>query len=270
MLIDKRFVDVDFRAEPQFVFGDTGRAEQKCAGFRAYEDVEDIIPRSQWKELADHIDNTPNAGIESCISRVFNQSQEGSCVGNATTQQNETLQGKLFGKENVTLLSAISLYQLIGSSAQSGANVADAMDAASDTGTIPLDTPENRQRFGNIVMPHTGFRTHRPEGWQPIAKQFRINERLVIKTFDGLITAGLKGHAPVVGRAGHSILYLRPHFNGNTLLYLYVNSWLGWGQAMAGHDHGFGFDTERYIQSSAGWAFATRSLVIPDHLHLAA
>jgi hypothetical protein len=266
MQIDQRYLDVDFRAAKQYVMGDLGRNEERCASMASYEAAEPLIPQADWKPLAEHLQNTPGAGIENAITRIYNQSQEGSCVGNAATQQNETLQGKLFGKENVVQLSAISVYQQIGSSPNSGAMVDDAMDAMTSTGAVPLDNPANRARFGNVVMPHTGFYSKKPEGWKEVAKQFRANECLVIRSVEGLMTAGLRGHPIVVGRAGHSILYLRPVWNNNAWLWLYVNSWLRWGQAMAGHDHGFGFDSERLWRSSAGWAFAVRSIRTPDHL----
>ena len=43
----------------------------------------------------------------------------------------------------------------------------------------------------------------------------------------------------------------------NSLMYPYVNSWKeSWGFAMAGFNGGFGADTPRQVQMSAGWAFS--------------
>src|SRR6185436_17074046 len=97
--------------------------------------------------------------------------------------------------------------QLIGSSANSGASIDDALDETTNTGIIPLDTPENRAKFGSVVMPPTGFRSSRPAGWQEVAKHFRTDERLIIESIGGMISALFNGHPIVVGRAGHSICY---------------------------------------------------------------
>jgi hypothetical protein len=263
--LDNRFIDFDFRKQKQFVRGSIipRNAKELCAAMPTYEDSVPVIPSSQWKELADHVDNE-KSGAEWDISRIFNQSNEGSCVGNAETQDGEMKQAKQFGKENVTLLSAVSAYQLIGRSPGSGASVPNALEKGRTVGVIPLDTPENRKRFGNVVMPHTGFYTKRPEGWQPVAANFRIDEYYVVRSFEGLMTAGLLGHGAVVGRNGHSIRYIRPTYRGNDPFYLYVNSWReSWGFAAAAFKGGFGADSRRVIQSSASWAFVVRSWITP-------
>lgn len=264
--LDNRFIDFDFMTQPQFVRGSIipENAEELCAAMPVYEDAVPVIPSSQWKEIADHVDNE-KSGAEHYISRIFDQSQEGSCVGNAETQDAEMKQGQQFGKENVTLLSAVSAYQLIGRSPGSGASVPDALEMGRAKGIIPLDTPKNRERFGNVVMPHTGFYTKRPAGWEPVAANFRIDEYYVVRTYEGLMTAGLLNHGAIVGRAGHSIRYIRPTYQGNNPFYLYVNSWReSWGFAAAGFKGGFGADSSRMIQSSAGWAFVVRSWTTPE------
>jgi hypothetical protein len=159
MNLTNKYIDYDFRAAPkQYYRGSVipRNAAELCAAMPTYEDVVPPIPSNRWKEIADHIQAT-KSGIEWLISRIFNQAQEGSCVGNAATQRMETLQAKQFGKENVTLLSAVSLYQLIGRSPGSGAVVAHALDKLLEVGVVPLDTPANRERFGSAVMPHTGL-----------------------------------------------------------------------------------------------------------------
>lgn len=267
MQLDNRFIDYDFQAAPAMYHRGSiipANAAELCASMPAYEDAVAPIPSSQWKEIVEHIEAT-KTGAEWLISRVFNQAQEGSCVGNAATQMMEMLQAKQFGKENVTLLAAISLYQLIGRSPSSGAMVSDALDELRRIGVVPLDTPANRERFGDIVMPHTGFYTKRPQGCEAVAANFKADEFYVIRTYEGLITAGLVGDGAVVGRSGHSIKYVRPTFQGSKLLYTYVNSWReSWGFPMAGFKGGFGADSDRSIRSSAGWAFAVRSTITPS------
>jgi hypothetical protein len=267
MQLDNRFIDYDFQAAPkQYYRGSIipDNAKELCASMPSYEDVVPPIPSSQWKEIVAEIE-AQKAGIEWLISRIFNQAQEGSCVGNATVQKMETLQAKQFGKDRVTLLSAISLYQLIGRSPGSGAVVSDALDEVRRVGVVPLDTPANRERFGDAVMPHTGFYTKRPAGAADAAANFKADEFYVIRTYEGLVTAGLVGDGAVVGRAGHSIYYLRPTYESSKLLYPYVNSWKeSWGFPMAGFKGGFGADSERYVRQSSQWAFTVRSTVTPS------
>jgi len=268
--LDNRFIDFDFQAQNKWLLGSIidDEAKELCASMPVYEDAFEPIPSSQWKEIADHVDNE-KSGAEWDISRIFNQAQEGSCVGNAWTQDAEMNQARQFGKENVIPLSAISGYQLIGRSPGSGASVPNAMEKGTSVGLVPLDTPKNRERFGNIVMPHTGFYTKRPEGCEAVAANFRMDERYVGRTFEGLMSAGLRNHGAIVGRAGHSIRYVRPTYRGIDPYFLYVNSWReSWGFAAAGFKGGFGADSRRMIQSSASWFFVVRSYVVPGWIKL--
>lgn len=188
-----------------------------------------------------------------------------NCVGNAATQAQQIVQAKQFGKDKVTQLSASSLYQLIGRSPGSGAMVSDAYDELQKVGVVPLDNAENRARFGDVVMPHTGFYTKRPKGCEAVAANFRIDEGFVVRTYEGLLTAGVKGDPAVVGRAGHSITHLRPTKKDGRRYQLYVNSWSeNWGFGLAGFKGGFGLDSESYARSSAGWAFVIRSVPVPN------
>lgn len=179
-----------------------------------------------------------------------------NCVGAAGTQAMQVLQAREVGKDRVVKLSAISLYQLIGRSPNSGASVNDCLDELVKTGVIPLDTPENRAVFGDVVMPATGFYSKRPAGWQEVAAKFRLTEWWEVKGEEQLITALLNQHPVVVGRDGHSICYLRPMYRNGQLGVLYVNSWGDWGMPAAGHPSGFGWDSLSKVRSSARWAFA--------------
>ena len=263
MDFDPRYVDVDFLKEPRYVFGDkTG--PDFARGYAAYEDSTPDIPESQWPGLAEKLEHE-NAGMENLITRIFNQKQEGSCVGNATTQQNEIEQAVQFGKDRVVQLSAISLYKRIGSGPMSGANVSDALNEVTARGILPLDTPANRARFGDHVMPHTGFYTPFPAGWEKTAALFKGGEYSVVRSVAGLITALFNGHPVVVGRAGHSICYVRPVFKNGSLSVIYANSWSeDWGMGLGGFKGGFGVDSLSMIRSAAGWAFAMRSIVVPN------
>ncbi len=247
------FVDVDFTKEPQFVFGDLGAA---CFG--SYKEF--AAPIMSDAEINDWIEKTDaeGGGLDSLVVNIFDQGQEGSCVGNATTQAHQIKQAQQFGKDRVVKLSAISLYKQIGRSAQSGAVVSDAMAAIEETGILPLDTPENRAKYASRVMPPRGFGSRWPDSWRDTAKLFRGVEFNVIRSTAALYTACCQGHPVIVGRQGHSICYVRPTMKNGRRVFKYCNSWGNWGDA------GYGYDTESQVKMSASWAFAIRSVNIPE------
>jgi hypothetical protein len=267
MDIDDRWIDVDFTKEPQFVAGDLGRnpAARLC---RSSDDEVPIIPDRDWEGHVEQIDAS-GGGLDRYVKHVFDQGQEGSCVGNATTQQNMVMQAGQFGFRNVTLLSPMSLYKRIGRSPSSGAMVDDALDEMQVRGVLPLDTAENRTRFGNRVHPATGYNRSLPDGWEKVAREFRSDERFVVTTTQALISCLLRGHPIVVGREGHSILYLRPVYHGGKLFIKYVNSWSeDWGEGFGQLRGGFGYDSRSQFEQSARWAFAIRTLVVPSWLQI--
>lgn len=264
--IDPKFIDVDLALEADRLGIPTGDCGTRAFGDPApcYEDVVDVYPESDWKELS-NLAQVEKASLAWLIVWVLNQQNEGSCVGNAFTQGLMTLIAKVFGKDLAIQLSAISCYKQIGSSPNSGAMVDDGLEAIQNVGILPLDTGENRARFKH-VMPATGFRTPWPDGWKETAANFKVAEAHVVRSVPGLITALLKGHPVVVGRAGHSILYLDVIYKGNELFVLYVNSWGNWGAAAGTLESGFGLDSLRLIRSSAGWAAALRTPVVPSFM----
>jgi hypothetical protein len=260
--INDQFVDVDFTKDPNYVFGDLGVAT--FASFREYEKAEVPLTEAEIQACIEYCEAHPGTSLEYMLRRAYNQKQEGSCVGNATTQGVEEVGYKQIG-DRMPELSAISLYKQIGRSASSGAMVSDAMVAIEETGILPLDTPANRQRFGNHVMPATGFSTRYPDGWKETAAKFRGVEFLVIRNSVSLIYSALcKGHPVVVGREGHSILYQRVMNRNGRRVVKYINSWGNWGDAGGNLQAGFGYDTENQIRKSASWAFAIRSVTVPD------
>jgi intein/homing endonuclease len=183
-----------------------------------------------------------------------------NCVANACAQSHEIMQAAQFGKANVTALSAISLYKRIGRSPGSGAMVSDGLKESKDRGILPLDNAANREHYGGAVMPPTGFYEKFPAGWEATALNFRVDEWVVIRSLEGMLSALLNRKPVVVGRQSHSICYCRPMYRSGSLISKYANSWGSWG------DNGFGYDTLRQMSMSAGWAFAPLSIVIPKHL----
>ena len=260
--INPQFVDVDFPSEERYVRGSLTRT--RIATYASAKDVVPLIPESQWRAEHDRLEEA-GGGMERLVTRIFNQSNEGACVGNATTQQHQVMQAAQFGTNRVIQLSPISLYKRIGSSANSGAMIDDALDEMSSGGILPLDTADNRQRFGSHVMPATGFRTPWPSGWQSTAKLFTADERFVIGSVDELFSVLFRGFPVVVGRAGHSILYLRPVWDGRRWLVKYVNSWDDdWGEGFGLFPGGFGYDSASLFRESAEWAFGVRSIRVPS------
>lgn len=254
---DPRYIDCDFTREPQFTFGDLG-ARRFGAQLPTFEDAIPLIDESQWQPMCEQID--ASAGwTELLVTRIFNQGSEGSCVSNATTQAHEVIQAQQFGKDAVVQLSPISLYKRVARSAGSGSMLSDNLDELTSRGALPLDTPENVTKFKH-TMPATGFNRGLPQGWEDTAKLFCSLEWFDIRTVAGLATALLKGWPVVVGRGGHSIVYVRPFFRNGSLAVWFVNSWGNWGQGLGGFPSGFGVDTLSLIRQSASWAFALRSV----------
>jgi hypothetical protein len=263
-VINDEFVDVDFEKQPQFVFGDLGMG---AFGSRVsdYESTQPVLTDSQIMAEIEKIAEA-GGGAERLVTRIMNQGREGSCVANAFTQANQVIQALQFGKHKVVPLSAISLYKRIGRSPGSGAMVSDGIEEMVERGILPLDTPENRARFGSDVMPATGFYEKYPSGWEDTAAKFKGGEYHVVRSVEGLFTALCCQHPVVVGREGHSICYLRPMVRNGRRVVMYVNSWGNWGSAGGDFGYGFGFDTESQVRKSASWAVAVRSVVIPSDL----
>jgi hypothetical protein len=258
--IDLSLVDIDFTKCPEYVFGDTGPGE--LLGAAVFEDSMRTLSRAEVIAAADKME-AEKSGAEWLVTRIYDQSREGSCVGNACCQSHEVLQAKQVGRDKVVPLSAMSVYRHIGRSPSSGAMVPDGLRHLANVGAVPLDTPANREKFGNVVMPNIGWGSPFPQNWQPTAKAFRVTEWFIIRSVEGMLTALANNLPVVVGRQGHSIAYTGIVNRSGRLLAPYANSWgLRWGQPFGHMTGGFGFDSESQIRMSAGWAFAPRAAVV--------
>jgi len=258
--IDDRFLDVEFPDFDEYTFGaiETPRnVETLFANW--YEDAAKPLTDAELRAIAEQ--QNENGGAEEYVTQIFDQGREGSCVGNAGAQLVEVIQAKAYGRHNVVPLSAMSLYQQIGRSARSGALVSDALETLAETGILPLDTDENRARFGAAVFPATGFGRPWPDGWKATAENFRLAEFHVVRDLEHLLSALARQEPVVVGRSGHSICCLRLLWNNNQWAVLYANSWGRWGQGAGAFDYGFGVDTLSKVKASSRWAFVARSLV---------
>lgn len=271
-IIDPRFVDVDFEAEARKIgiahLGDNTPKAQRMGDapqglFGRYEEHFAVGTDAERKAAIERLD--VEGGIERLIRWILNQLREGSCVGQAWTQGHMTKFALQFGEANAVHLSATSGYKQIGRSPGSGAMISDALARGKDTGLLPLDTPENRQRFGGAVMPATGFYSPWPAGREAVQKQFRLDKVLICRSVAEVEQAGIDGHPVIVGRNSHSIMYCRPSLRSGRGV-LYVNSWGSWGFGAGGHTAGFGFDSARTVQSAAQYAWAIVSVRTPDYL----
>lgn len=241
-------------AEPKF--GQGAVSENPAEGEPVFEDAIPLIPREQWPTAIKALEDQ-GGGLDLLVTRIYDQKSEGSCVSNATCQAMEIIQAMRSGRKNVVHLSAISLYKRCGNSPGSGSMVSTNLKEILATGVLPLDNAENKARFKH-TMANTGFYDKYPDGWKETAKRFRGYEVYDVRSYDGFITALLRGYPVTYGRSGHSIVAVRPVYKNGQLYCMFCNSWSsGWGV------NGFGFDSESKIRSGAGWAFALRTVV--DH-----
>ena len=253
MPINEQFIDVDFTVDPNFIAGDLGAGDlQSVCG--NYGELDGVLSDAEIDAAINALDEA-GGGADQLVTRIYNQGQEGSCVANAFSQANEIIQALQYGRDKVVPLSAMSLYKRIGRSAGSGAMVSDGIAEMVKRGILPLDTPENRAKYSDAVMPNTGWRTPFPSNWEETAKLFRGHEYYIVKNTRELFTALCRQEPVVVGRAGHSICYVRPMKQNGRRVVKYANSWGNWG------DNGYGYDSERLYAQSARWAVAVRSTV---------
>lgn len=262
MNIDPKFIDYDFPSDPNYVQGYEGKQPELKKMLASYADVAHVYNEATLVETAKRIESE-GGGTERLVTRIFDQQQEGSCVGNGSCQAFEITQAIQFGRERVVPISPMSLYKRIGRSAQSGAVVSDAWEEINAKGVLPLDTDENKKRFKH-THPATGFGKQLPSGWEETAKMFRGLEATICDNEAEVLSALADGWSVVVGRQGHCICYVSYFLKDGKLFVLYVNSWGSWGQAAGHMPHGFGVDTPSQIRQASDWAFAIRSVTAPE------
>ena len=254
MTITNEFIDHDM-TPPEGVA--TGLIEQDAESFASgvlcmdIEATGNLIPRSQWDDWAFRREPVLRASVRT----ILNQGREGSCVGNACVGAAMVCSALQYGS-NWRELSAMSLYERIGRSPQSGAYIPDGVTELLDRGALPLDTAANEDEF-KLVYPATGFnpRRLRKLDWEPTAKLFRVTGALRINTVEGWFTALVKGWPVVYGRQGHCIYSVLPKKSRGKWYFGYANSWGQWGDELNGTvGKGLGWDSERTIANCVGYA----------------
>jgi len=246
MIIDSRWIDVDFRDHPLDV-GD-GWLEQTGDEMMAMTpEVEPfstvfpqhMVPRSQWRERILAI----SSKTRSLRGPRDSQSNEGSCVGFAWKNCLANTIIQRFGRRNWVDLSGVSLYKRIGRTASSGAFIPDGMREISGNGILPVNSAENRNRYQH-THPRTGFSTRLPSGWEATGRLFRATRVATCRGIDEIVSAIISLFGGVVGRLRHAINYeglvVRGSPTTGDILIRYHNSW---GPTWS--DEGFGYDTLR-------------------------
>lgn len=252
---------VDVRVPPHGkATGCLPRTTRPGERFAVAEDVEAPIPRDEWSErLAEMVarDRKPWHQV------TKDQDGEGSCTSNATSGWYEHMLVDAFGEDAWVETSPISLYRRCASGPNSGSSLDCNLRELCDGGILPTDNAANRERFAH-VHPNIGYYTALPAGWEETAVEFRADEFLDVTTFDGLVSAILRGRFVVYARASHCILGVSLRYQGGVWYLKYLNSWGAWGA------DGYGYDSESYVSGSIRTygAFASGSIVVPRWLDL--
>jgi len=169
-----------------------------------------------------------------------------------------------FGTAQAVVLSAMSVYHWVGSSAGSGSNVGDNLKQIVEFGALPENTPENIARFKGtdiLMHPPRDFDKPLPSGWKNTAKIFRTTEWFDVETWEGFVTCLLCQIPVVYGRGQHSIVAVGLEIDRNGKIWVvFANSW-----GSSWENGGFGKDSEKVIPSGidAYGAFAPRVGIIP-------
>lgn len=265
MDIDPKFIDVDFVKEAPIAGRLMGANPRKLlygnAGAPKYKDVENLIPDAEWPGLIKKYEAQYGV-INPFITRIYDQNGEPSCVSNAFCQAHEIKQAQILGLNKVVPLSAINLYERVGSP-RSGSSLDDNMREMTSRGVLPLDTEANRKRFKHVA-PANGYGRAHPAGWEETAKLFQNAEWADIDSLAEFMTALLKGQPVIYARSGHCILATIPVLKGSSLYCGYTNSWGQWGGKVNDKfAYGLGLDSQR-IMSYGGMAL--RSIKLPEEL----
>jgi len=197
-----------------------------------------VIAEDDWKEV---FDEKQGYSLRSLALPRKDQDGEGSCTSNNQTRGFEYTFARSYGRAFWISFSPMSLYQLCASSSGSGSSLSCNITKARDVGFLPSDTPENRKRFGSMVLKDVGYSQRsnpRPDGWQEFAKQFRIREYVKLTTVEQFASCLLMDLPISYGRSGHAICGGALVWRNGRWYVAYDNSWgAGWG------DDGWGYDT---------------------------
>lgn len=268
--IPDEFINVDFSQEATHAVKSLGciprniREEPLGSERRIYEEVAGTIPESEWDSLADKLD-AEGSWLSELIERVYDQDGEPSCVSNAFEAAYEIKMAETIGPQHVVHLSAISLYRRVGSR-NSGSTLSDNLREFRTAGVLPLNNERNKSLFAH-THPANGYGISLPSGWQETGKLFTLAEWDDIESYEGFVSAILRGHPVIYARSGHCILAVKTVGRGSSRKIGYLNSWGNWGSRLnVKFSYGLGGDTQSVVRRVASGAIALRSIQLPPEL----
>ena len=243
----EQFVDVDLQ-DQGFETGLKPSNEKDQAyldGLESFGNVMSrlLVPMSEWSNYEDAW-KVLRAAIPP--EKILNQKQEPSCASFAQIQAMQTRGYWQYGDDMIEL-SPISLYHRVRLRG-GGSFIGDNLKQSVNPGILPLDTPENREKFDH-VHPMNGENKRLPSGWEATAKYCQVESYLRISTPEEWFAALLNRFPINYGRDGHAICSVYPILSRRNWVFGYANSWhKTWG------DKGFGFDSLGKIRNCTGYA----------------
>lgn len=264
MSVPTQFIDVDLSQPPaDQLTGLMPQSEEEVllgageiVGSFASEYPQLMVPRSQRKEIAAR--KWPQQ--RATVRQIYSQGRTSACVGFGAAQALETTRTRRYGAPHHVSLSGMSVYKEIGATLMSGAYISDGMKQIVKTGVLPLDTPENRERF-SLVWGLQDWSSRFPAGWTSHAQHFRVAKWAVARGADEIESALLNDLCGIVGRQQHCVPYVGLTYDGNAPYVPYANSWSSsWG------DRGFGYDSRRIYDSLS--LYLILEVVVDNQLHI--
>ena len=263
MTIDTKHIDVDFTVIPDdqttglieesdddilMAAGEIGSFESEYPSL--------MVPPSKRKDLA--ILKWPRQ--RRTVRRIYSQSRTSACVGFGSAQALEVTRTRRYGRKYHVSLAGMSVYKEIGRSLMSGAMISDGMKQIVNVGALPLDTPENNDKY-DLTWGITDWSRRFPRGWEKHANQFRVSKWATARGTDEIESALLNDFTGIVGRSRHCVPYVGLTYDRNSPVVTYANSWSGnWG------DEGIGYDSQRTYRNLT--LYVILEVVVNDDLEI--
>lgn len=208
-----------------------------------------MLPRNRWKDKA--LERMANRQRRDDSTFTENQGAPSSCTGMAAAKAAEITRRRRFGLQYEVRFSGLGLYtQILGVTRDSGATIKQAMDVLCNVGPLPLDTPENKARFGAHTYPMNAWGHPLPQGFQSTANLFRGDKFAVVRGLDEIYSAAANDYVVLVGRDGHCIPYYDIAWSqryDEPFLVLKNSYGIEWGE------NGDGYDSKRIVENLTGY-----------------
>lgn len=208
-----------------------------------------MLPRARWKDKA--LERMANRQRRDDSTFTEDQGAPSSCTGMAAAKAAEVTRRRRFGLQYEVRFSGLGLYtQIRGVTRDSGATIKQAMDVLCNVGPLPLDTPENKARFGAHTYPMNAWGHPLPAGFQSTADLFRGDKFAVVHGLDEIYSAAAQDFCVLVGRDRHCICYYDIAWSqryDEPFLVLKNSYGPGWGE------NGDGYDSKRIVENLTGY-----------------